>query len=235
MTDLLDLAGANPWQTRSRSVVYDNGRMQLLEDAVVQPDGAPGSYAYLQLPWPVVAIVPVANDGCVHLVRQWRYAWGRNSWEIPAGHGEPDEDPLTGAQRELAEEVGLQADTWESLGTGFSSAAIDARYHLFLARGLSLATTDARRDGAEEDLIARAVPLDMAIAAALDGRIVTVFHCRLLRAARRLGCSVDLHERKYTTIRKIARRLPPVTLQADETLPHLIGRLTADPWRGGPP
>jgi 8-oxo-dGTP pyrophosphatase MutT (NUDIX family) len=188
MTDLLDLEGSNPWQTRSSSVIYDNGRMQLVEDVVVQPDGAPGSYAYLQLPWPVVAIVPISADGCVHLVRQWRYPWRRNSWEIPAGHGEPDEDPLLGAQRELAEEVGLQASSWESLGTGFSSAAVDARYHLYLARGLSPATNGAQRDGAEEDLIARAIPLEMAIAAAMDGRIVHAFSIvGLLRAARRLG------------------------------------------------
>jgi 8-oxo-dGTP pyrophosphatase MutT (NUDIX family) len=188
MTDALDLSGANPWQTRSSSVIYDNGRMQLREDEVVQPDGASGSYAYLQLPWPVVAIVPIAEDGRVHLVRQWRYPWRRNSWEIPAGHGEPDEDPLIGAQRELAEEVGLQATSWESLGTGFGSAAIDALYHLYLARGLSPATSGAQRDGAEEDLISRAIPLEEAIAAAMDGRIVHAYTIvGLLRAARRLG------------------------------------------------
>ena len=88
----------------------------------------------------------------------------------------------------MAEETGLQASTWEPLGTGFGSAAIDAFYHLYLARGLSPLPHGAQREGAEDDMIARAVPLETAVAAAMDGRIVHAFTVvGLLRAARRLG------------------------------------------------
>ena len=38
--------------------IKDNGRLRLCEDMVLQPDGEQGSYTYLELPWPVVAIVP---------------------------------------------------------------------------------------------------------------------------------------------------------------------------------
>jgi 8-oxo-dGTP pyrophosphatase MutT (NUDIX family) len=188
MSDVLDLAGANPWQTQSSRVVYDNGRMRLCEDLVIQPDGEPGSYTYLELSWPVVAIVPIAEDGDIYLVRQWRYPWGCNSWEIPAGQCEPDEDPLDGARRELGEEVGLQAAYWEPLGSGFTSASFNVRYHLYLARALSPVTREHQRDGAEHDLIARHVPLAEALAAAMDGRIQhSMSVVGLLRAARRLG------------------------------------------------
>jgi 8-oxo-dGTP pyrophosphatase MutT (NUDIX family) len=188
MTDSLDLDGPNPWQTRSGAVLYDNGRMRLHVDQVIQPDGVAGTYTYIELPWPVVAIVPLSEDQHVYLVRQWRYPWRRNSWEIPAGHGEHNEDPLESARRELAEEVGLQATSWESLGTGFSSATFSTRYHLFLARSLSPVAVDHSRDGAEQDMIARRVPLVEAVDAAMDGRIeggLSVIG--LLRAARRLG------------------------------------------------
>jgi 8-oxo-dGTP pyrophosphatase MutT (NUDIX family) len=189
MSDLpLDLTGHNPWRTRSSRVVYDNGRLRLCEDEVIQPDGEPGCYTYLELPWPVVAIVPVDDDQQVYLVRQWRYPWHRNSWEIPAGHGEPDEAPLVAAQRELAEEVGLRAASWEPLGTGFSSATLNARYHLYLARGLAPSAGPHARDGAEHDLLARRLPLAEAIEAAMDGRIEhSLSVVGLLRAARRLG------------------------------------------------
>jgi 8-oxo-dGTP pyrophosphatase MutT (NUDIX family) len=188
MSNVLDLDGPNPWQTQSSRVVYDNGRLRVREDEVTQPDGEPGSYTYLELPWPVVAIVPVSETGHVYLVRQWRYPWRRNSWEIPAGQGEPNESPLQGAQRELAEEVGLKADAWEPLGTGYLSAAFNARYHLFLARGLSAASDEHQRDGAEHDLISRHIPLADAVDAAMDGRIQhTTSVVGLLRAARRLG------------------------------------------------
>lgn len=186
--DPLDIDAPNPWTTTAARVVYDNGLLRLREDAVIQPDGTAGRYTYVELPWPVVGIVPVGEDGQVHLVRQWRYAWDRNSWEIPAGHGEADETPLQSAQRELAEEVGLQAARWDSLGEGFSSASLTARYHLFLARELTSARDGHQRDGAEQDLITRAVPLVDAIAAAMDGRIEhSLSVIALLRTARRLG------------------------------------------------
>ena len=188
MSDLLDLTGPNPWHTQSSRIVFDNGRLRLCEDQVLQPDGEQGSYIYLQLPWPVVAIVPISDDGHVYLVRQWRYPWQRNSWEIPAGHCEMGEEPLHGAQRELAEEVGLQAASWEPLGAGFSSATVSSRYHLFLARTLAPVTVEHQRDGAEQDMIARRVPLADAVEAAMDGRIEgTLSVVGLLRAARRLG------------------------------------------------
>jgi ADP-ribose pyrophosphatase len=188
VTDRLDLSGSNPWQTRAQRVLFENADLRLHEHTVVQPDGQDGTYVFLEVAWPVVAIVPVDADRNVYLVRQWRYPWRRNSWEIPAGHGEPNETPLEGAQRELAEEVELRAAEWEPLGTGYSSATIDARWHLYLARGLSRVTTPHRRDGAENDLIARAIPLSEAVEAAMDGRIEHAMSIvGLLRAARRLG------------------------------------------------
>ncbi len=188
MTDALDLDGPNPWQTQSSRVVYDNGLLRLCEDLVVQPDGEPGTYSYVEVDWPIVAIVPIAEDGSVYLVRQWRYPWRCNSWEIPAGHCEPNEEPFDGAQRELAEEVGLLAASWEPLGRGFSSASLNARYHLFLARGLSPVTREYEREGTERDLIARRLPFAEAVEAAMDGRIAHGMSVvGVLRAARRLG------------------------------------------------
>jgi 8-oxo-dGTP pyrophosphatase MutT (NUDIX family) len=187
-SDPLSVSGPNPWQTRSSQVVYETEHLRLREDQVVQPDGAPGRYVYVELPWPVVAIVPIDEEQHVYLVRQWRYPWQRNSWEIPAGHGEPRETPLESAQRELAEEVGLEATTWEPLGEGYSSATLNARYHLYLARGLSPLSRGLSRDGAEDDLIARRVPLAQAIEAAMNGHIEHGMSVvGLLRAARRLG------------------------------------------------
>jgi 8-oxo-dGTP pyrophosphatase MutT (NUDIX family) len=181
--------GANPWQTRSSRVVFENGRLRLVEDAVIQPDGQPGLYVYLESVLPVVAVVPVDDEQHVYLVRQWRYPWRRNSWEIPSGGGEPGETPLAAAQRELAEEVGLAASEWYPLGGGYSSATINAPWSFFLACTLRLLPVGQyRRDGAEHDLIARRVPLAEAIEAAMDGRIEHGMSVvGLLRAARRLG------------------------------------------------
>ncbi len=185
---VLDLSGPNPWQTESSRIVFDNGRIRLRDDVVVQPDGRPGRYTFVELPWPVAGIVPLTEAGEVYLVRQWRYPWQRNSWEIPAGHAEAGESPLEAAARELAEEVGLRADDWQVLGSGYSSASFTAYYHLYLARGLSATDSSVSREGAEDDLITCRLPLAEAVEAVMDGRIVhSMSSVALLRAARRLG------------------------------------------------
>lgn len=85
-----------------------------------------------------VAIVPILEDRQVVLVRQFRYAVGQVSLEIPAGTLEPGEDPWICARRELEEETGYQAARWEQLGTiwptpGYSTEEII----LFIARDLT--------------------------------------------------------------------------------------------------
>jgi 8-oxo-dGTP pyrophosphatase MutT (NUDIX family) len=187
---MLDCSGPNPWRTRASRIAFDNGRLRVREDAVIQPDGQPGTYTIVELPWPVVAIVPLEDDGRVHLVRQWRYPWRQNSWEIPAGRCEPDEEPLEAARRELAEEVGVRAGRWDELSHGFGSAAIATPVHLYLARDLAPLAQPRPREGSEADLITRAVPFAAALAAVDDGTIVHGYTIiGLLRVARRLGLS----------------------------------------------
>jgi ADP-ribose pyrophosphatase len=61
-----------------------------------------------------VAIVAVDENELV-LVRQYRYAAGRELLEIPAGTLEPGEDPYRCAVRELQEETGCAASAWGRL------------------------------------------------------------------------------------------------------------------------
>jgi len=86
------------------------------------------------------AVGIVAHDGeRVWLVRQPREAVGEpDLLEIPAGRLDVDgEQPLQAAQRELAEEIGRGARSWERILTYYSSAGFsDERVHLFLATDL---------------------------------------------------------------------------------------------------
>ncbi len=181
-----DLSGENPWRTNGTALVYENKYLRLREDAVLGPDGRPGTYTYIEFPAPIIGIVPVANDGQVYLVRQWRYPWARNSWEIPVGSSRPGEDILVAAQRELAEEAGVIAASWKPLGSVYASSIFDQSYQLYLAQGLS-ASANAPRSGTEQDLEPCRIPLSTAVQAALDGVIVHgVTIVALLRAAASL-------------------------------------------------
>lgn len=63
-----------------------------------------------------VVIVPFLNKDTVLMIRQVRQAVNETLLEFPAGTLEIGEDPLECAKRELAEEVGMKASRWESLG-----------------------------------------------------------------------------------------------------------------------
>ena len=86
------------------------------------------------------AVAIVAHDGeRLYLVRQPREAVGEQELlELPAGKlDEEGEDPLETAKRELAEEIGKGAASWEHLKQLLHVARVRRRgVHLFLATDL---------------------------------------------------------------------------------------------------
>jgi ADP-ribose pyrophosphatase len=126
------------------------------------------------------------DDEVVWLVRQPREAVGIGDLlEIPAGKlDEGAEDPLEAAQRELAEEIGKAAGTWELLHEFFTSPGFaDERFFLYLATDLSDHSADS---GENERIEIVGWPLDRlheAIAACHDAKSLI----GLLMLAQRLG------------------------------------------------
>jgi 8-oxo-dGTP pyrophosphatase MutT (NUDIX family) len=87
------------------------------------------------------AVGMVAHDGeRIYLVRQPREAIDTpDLLELPAGKLDVEgEEPLAAAKRELAEEIGKAAETWEHLHSFYTSPGFtDEECHVYLATGLS--------------------------------------------------------------------------------------------------
>jgi 8-oxo-dGTP pyrophosphatase MutT (NUDIX family) len=124
------------------------------------------------------AVGIVALDGEeLWFVRQPREAIGvPDLLEIPAGKLDDEgEEPLETAKRELAEEIGKQAEKWEPLGAFYTSPGFtDEQVHLFLATGLS--DVDERPEVHENERIDVDVrplsELDALIAEATDSKTI---------------------------------------------------------------
>lgn len=112
MTDSSD----EKWQVIARRLVVDRSPwLRVYDEDVRLPDGMIiTNFTRVEQP-PFIMIFALREDGRVGLVRQYRQAVGDYILELPAGHIEDDEEPLAAAQRELREEVGLEARNWQFL------------------------------------------------------------------------------------------------------------------------
>src|SRR3974390_3773452 len=93
-----------------RKTVFATPWFQLLES----PSG--GKYPNYSSQAPdFVAIIGVTEKGEILLVRQFRHAVNRMTLELPAGHVETGETPEQAARKELLEETGYEAESFQLL------------------------------------------------------------------------------------------------------------------------
>jgi len=144
----------------STRVVYENRWMRVREDQVRRADGSDGVYGVVEKP-DFALIVPLADDGGLWVVEEFRYPVGERFCEFPQGSWEdrPDAHPDLLARSELREETGLQAASLRRLGHlyeayGFSNQGFD----VWLATGLR----EGRADRSPEEQGMRARKLDRA-------------------------------------------------------------------------
>ena len=133
--DLVDEAGG--WPVTAERVLGSGSFTTLLQDDITAPDGSTLSREYLRHPG-AVGIIALDDQGRVALVRQYRHAVRHRLLEPPAGLLDLDgEAYVVAAQRELAEEVGLAADSWQVLVDLFTTPGIIGEsLRVYLARGL---------------------------------------------------------------------------------------------------
>jgi len=149
-------------------MIYDGRVIKVSVDTVDLPNG-------MRIPLEIVrhpggaAVVALDAQNRVCLLRQYRHAAGGYIYELPAGKLEPGEPPEVTIKRELVEEAGMSATTWQPLGAYFSSPGVFTEIiHLYLATGL---TPVAARPEADEVFEVEWWPLDQAVERARNGEL----------------------------------------------------------------
>ena len=140
--------GEHVFETTSSDILHVGEIFALRADRVRMPSGKIVSREVVEH-FGAVAIVAMDENGRIPMVYQYRHPVGRRLWELPAGLLDVDgEAPHLSAARELREEVGLQAETWQLLvdldcAPGFSDESV----RVYLATGL----TDVDRPEAHDE------------------------------------------------------------------------------------
>ncbi|OBK68047.1 ADP-ribose pyrophosphatase [Mycobacterium colombiense] len=160
------------FETASSETLYTGKIFALRSDRVRMPGGKVVTREIVEH-FGAVAVVAMDDDGNIPMVYQYRHAFGRRLWELPAGlldvHGEAAH--LTAA-RELMEEAGLKAETWRVLvdldsTPGFSDESV----RVYLATGLTHVDRPEAHDE-EADMTLEWYPLAEAVRKVLGGEVV---------------------------------------------------------------
>lgn len=147
------------------------GSVGFRADRVRMPDGRLATREWVEHPGAaaIVALRRGSGGPEVLLVRQYRYAVKKVTWEIPAGKLDRREPPAVCARRELREEAGHAARRLKRLLSFWPTPAFsDEIIHIYLATGLR---RTLQRPDADEVIRARWVPLPQALAWVRRGKI----------------------------------------------------------------
>jgi ADP-ribose pyrophosphatase len=174
----------------SSQVVFEGRLFRVLRDRLIEPGGNKNERDVIRHNGSVVILAidrsKSKKNPWVVVERQYRHAARQFLWELPAGKLERGEDPLAGAQRELAEETGYRAKKWKLLTEFYPSPGfLGEAMKIFLAEGLQPGPTNLEDD---EHIELRLVKLSEVLkmidkGAILDGKTLT----GVLLYARQLG------------------------------------------------
>jgi 8-oxo-dGTP pyrophosphatase MutT (NUDIX family) len=164
--------GEHVFETISSEILHTGKIFALRIDQVRMPGGKVVTREVVEH-FGAVAIVAMDDEGRIPLVYQYRHPFARRLWELPAGLLDvEDEAPHLGAARELHEEAGLRAETWQVLvdldsAPGFSDESV----RVFLATGLTEIERPEAHDE-EADMTVTWYPIAEAVQRIFSGEIV---------------------------------------------------------------
>ncbi|NTU99021.1 NUDIX hydrolase [Candidatus Falkowbacteria bacterium] len=139
------------WKKLSSKEIFNHPRLTLIEDEVLLPSGIKTTYLRFKDSADCsVTIIAKRPDGKILLQREYSYPPDKYLLQFPGGDVVAGESPEIGANRELAEEMGLKGNTLKLLGSYLMSNRRSAKMmHVYVATDLKEFSLDA---DPEEDI-----------------------------------------------------------------------------------
>lgn len=156
-------------RTLDSAIIFDGVVVRLRRDTVELENGHTAIREVIEHPGGA-AVAALDADENLLMVRQFRYPFGKELLELPAGKLDWGEAPADCGRRELVEECGCTADIFEPLGTLYPCCAYDEEIN-FLFRAERLQIVGQKLD-ADEFLTVEHLPLKTALKLVMDGEIL---------------------------------------------------------------
>lgn len=149
-------------------MLYDGRIIKLIRDDVLLPNGNTSDREVVLHPGGV-CIAALTDDNQLLFVEQFRYPYGENVLELPAGKLEKGQDPLENGKRELLEETGAVGYSYMPLGCVYPSPGyLNEVIHLYFCRVQSIGQSKCDED---EFLNVIKIPLSEAVEMVMNNRI----------------------------------------------------------------
>ena len=176
------------WKHLSSKYIHREKWFNLRSDKVLKGNGAEMEpyYVFEFSDW--VNVLPVTKDGKIILVKQYRYALGVWSIEVPGGIMDPHEThPEEAAKRELLEETGYSCENIEQVAiVATNPATQNNRLFCYLATGCELTHKQDFDDDEEIELML--VTMEEIKELLRNNGIIQSLHvCSILYALQKLG------------------------------------------------
>src|SRR5271169_965037 len=144
-----------PWRTLSRKIVYSRAPyLEVAIESVELPDGRIVSDYHQVSAGAFATVIAETDDGRFVVLRQYRHGVRRVGLALPGGRIDAGESPLDAAQRELLEETGFVAGSWEAMRSWDASCTYGfAKNHYFRARAARQMTAATSNDLEETELV----------------------------------------------------------------------------------
>lgn len=159
----------NPWKTKSSELKYENPWISVTEHQVINAAGNDGIYGTVHFKNIAIGIIPLDEHNNTWLVGQYRYPLNQYSWEICEGGGKIGIDTHVSAKRELMEELGIKAESWQKLlDMHLSNSVSDEAGIIYIAKKLTHFNPEPEED---EVLSIKKLPFNEAYEMVMKGEI----------------------------------------------------------------
>lgn len=124
-----------------------NGRILKLENDIVRLSNGKEAQREVVRHSGGACVLAVNGNNELYLVKQFRYPFDTELYEIPAGKINENEDPFECAKRELKEETGATAQNWTFLGEMIPTPAYcSEKIYIYAAENLELGQSKLDED-----------------------------------------------------------------------------------------